>query len=104
MVVSYDLPKHINGYIHRAGRTGRAGKSGTAISILTSKQVGIFKHMLNNAHKVIPNIDKLDLSSIINEIDYSNHIDKLRHVLEIEKQNNLERIKSVKRIHLISSK
>ncbi|PBC27419.1 ATP-dependent RNA helicase [Apis cerana cerana] len=104
LVVSYDLPKHINGYIHRAGRTGRAGKSGTAISILTPKQVGIFKHMLNNAHKVIPNIDKLDLSSIINEIDYSNHIDKLRHVLEIEKQNNLERIKTVKRIHLISSK
>lgn len=104
MVVSYDLPKHINGYIHRAGRTGRAGKSGTAISILTPKQVRIFKHMLNNAHKVIPNIDKLDLSSIINEIDYSNHIDKLRHVLEIEKQNNLERIKTVKRIHLISSK
>lgn len=104
LVVSYDLPKHINGYIHRAGRTGRAGKSGTAISILTSKQVGIFKHMLNNAHKVVPNIDKLDLSSTINEIDYSNHIDKLKHVLEIEKQNNLERIKTVKRTHLINSK
>ncbi|KOX67908.1 ATP-dependent RNA helicase dbp8 [Melipona quadrifasciata] len=25
LVISYDLPKHINGYIHRAGRTGRAG-------------------------------------------------------------------------------
>lgn len=104
MVISYDLPKHINGYIHRAGRTGRAGKSGTAISILTPKQVGIFKNMLNNAHKVIPNIDKLDLSSIINEIDYSNHIDKLKHVLEIEKQNNLVRIKTVKRTRLINSK
>ncbi|XP_043511780.1 ATP-dependent RNA helicase DDX51 isoform X1 [Frieseomelitta varia] len=98
LVISYDLPKHINGYIHRAGRTGRAGKSGTAISILIPKQVRIFKHMLNNAHKVVPHVEKLELSSVVNEIDYLSHIDKLKHVLQIEKQNNLLRAKSVKRI------
>ena len=98
MVISYDLPKHINGYIHRAGRTGRAGKSGTAISILIPKQVRMFKHMLNNARKIVPHVEKLELSYVINEIDYSNHIDKLKHVLQLEKENNLLRAKSVKRI------
>ncbi|KAK9293992.1 hypothetical protein QLX08_011237 [Tetragonisca angustula] len=98
LVISYDLPKHINGYIHRAGRTGRAGKSGTAISILIPKQVRIFKHMLNNAHKIVPHVEKLELSSVLNEIDYLSHIDKLKHVLQIEKQNNLLRAKSIKRI------
>ncbi|XP_076766388.1 putative ATP-dependent RNA helicase Dbp73D, partial [Xylocopa sonorina] len=98
LVVSYDLPKHIKGYIHRVGRTGRAGKSGTAISILTPKQSGIFKHMLSSVHKKIPDIEKMELDSLINEIDYSNHIEQLKHILEVEKQNNLLRIRSVKHI------
>ncbi|KAM3136102.1 hypothetical protein pb186bvf_011724 [Paramecium bursaria] len=31
-VINYDLPKLIEDYVHRIGRTGRAGKTGTAIS------------------------------------------------------------------------
>ena len=33
-VFNYDLPTHAEDYVHRIGRTGRAGKSGTAISIV----------------------------------------------------------------------
>ncbi|CAK9833036.1 Probable ATP-dependent RNA helicase Dbp73D [Anthophora retusa] len=98
LVISYDLPKYVKGYIHRAGRTGRAGKLGTAISILTYKQVGIFKDMLNNAHKAIPDIEKLKLVDIADEINYSSHVEKLKHVLEEEKQNNLLHAKAIKRI------
>ena len=32
-VLNYDVPIHSEDYVHRIGRTGRAGKSGTAISI-----------------------------------------------------------------------
>ncbi|XP_076298355.1 putative ATP-dependent RNA helicase Dbp73D [Lasioglossum baleicum] len=99
LVVSYDLPKHIKGYIHRAGRTGRAGKLGTAISILTAKQVGIFKHVLSNAHKVVPNIEKLELDSVANAINYSNHVEKLKEELDKERNTNLQRTKATKRIH-----
>ena len=31
-VINYDLPKDINDYIHRIGRTGRIGNTGKAIS------------------------------------------------------------------------
>ncbi|CBZ55232.1 putative DEAD/DEAH box helicase [Neospora caninum Liverpool] len=31
-VINYDVPKNIESYIHRIGRTGRAGNKGTAIS------------------------------------------------------------------------
>lgn len=31
-VINYDLPRFCEDYVHRIGRTGRAGKSGTAIS------------------------------------------------------------------------
>jgi ATP-dependent RNA helicase DeaD len=35
-VINYDLPDSVENYIHRIGRTGRAGKEGTAISLIHS--------------------------------------------------------------------
>ncbi|NJL23439.1 MAG: DEAD/DEAH box helicase, partial [Leptolyngbyaceae cyanobacterium SM1_3_5] len=33
-VINYDLPDSVESYVHRIGRTGRAGKEGTAISLI----------------------------------------------------------------------
>ncbi|MGI8871814.1 MAG: helicase-related protein, partial [Candidatus Limnocylindria bacterium] len=33
-VVNYDLPEDADTYVHRVGRTGRAGKEGTAITFV----------------------------------------------------------------------
>jgi ATP-dependent RNA helicase DDX5/DBP2 len=38
-VINYDFPKQIEDYIHRIGRTGRAGKTGIAHSYVTSDPV-----------------------------------------------------------------
>jgi len=32
LVINYDLPKEIDEYVHRIGRTGRVGNTGQAIS------------------------------------------------------------------------
>ncbi len=37
-VINYDLPQCPEDYTHRIGRTGRAGKTGTAISFVTHKE------------------------------------------------------------------
>ena len=37
-VINYDLPNTIDDYIHRIGRTGRAGQTGNAIAFFWSKQ------------------------------------------------------------------
>ncbi len=42
-VVSFDLPRSADDYIHRIGRTSRAGKSGTAISFLDNDTIEHFK-------------------------------------------------------------
>ncbi|XP_011162659.1 ATP-dependent RNA helicase DDX51 [Solenopsis invicta] len=97
LVVSYDCPKHIKGYIHRAGRTGRAGKPGTAVSILTANQIGIFKQMLSAAHKTVPNIEQMDLHAIAKMVNYQSHRQKLIEILEKEKNESLERTKATKR-------
>jgi len=35
-VINYDLPRNPKDYIHRIGRTGRAGEEGDAVSFMTS--------------------------------------------------------------------
>ncbi|GAA5904509.1 uncharacterized protein JCM6883_006516 [Sporobolomyces salmoneus] len=38
MVIQYDVPNHMEDYVHRAGRTGRAGNKGTCITFVTPEQ------------------------------------------------------------------
>jgi ATP-dependent RNA helicase DDX46/PRP5 len=38
MVMNFDSPTHLEDYVHRCGRTGRAGNKGTAITLLQSDQ------------------------------------------------------------------
>jgi len=38
LVVNYDCPNHYEDYVHRCGRTGRAGNKGTAFTFLTLEQ------------------------------------------------------------------
>ena len=39
-VISYEPPSYLKTYIHRVGRTARAGKVGTALTLLEKKEVG----------------------------------------------------------------
>ena len=48
-VINFGLPDDIESYTHRSGRTGRAGKKGTSISIVHTKE----KHKIRNIEKVI---------------------------------------------------
>ncbi|MCU0609977.1 MAG: DEAD/DEAH box helicase, partial [Chitinispirillaceae bacterium] len=38
-VINYDLPKDEEDYVHRIGRTSRAGKTGTAISLVCGREI-----------------------------------------------------------------
>ena len=44
-VVSYNLTS-LSTYIHRIGRTARAGKPGTALSLITNDEVSQMYHLL----------------------------------------------------------
>jgi len=50
-VICYDAPPFVKTYIHRVGRTARAGKSGTAVTLLEPKQVKHFARMLKSCGK-----------------------------------------------------
>ena len=48
-VYNYDIPKDDKDYIHRVGRTARAGKEGKAISLLSQRDFDSFKRILRNS-------------------------------------------------------
>ncbi|KAI9587680.1 probable ATP-dependent RNA helicase Dbp73D [Glossina fuscipes] len=53
IVISYDPPRHIKTYIHRIGRTARAGRPGTAITLLNQKEWSDFNQILKESGKGI---------------------------------------------------
>ncbi len=62
-VFNFDLPIHADDYVHRIGRTGRAGKFGTAISIVTREDTRHIDAIVKLINKPIewmgPGLDEL---------------------------------------------
>jgi len=58
-VYNYDIPKDSKEYIHRIGRTARAGEEGKAISILASRDYENFREILRRYENITP--EKLPL-------------------------------------------
>lgn len=78
-VFNYDLPRDSEDYIHRIGRTARAGKSGMAFSLVTQSQVSTLKKIERlNGLKINkgtrPTVEEIDNARLNN---YSNEIKKL---------------------------
>jgi ATP-dependent RNA helicase DDX5/DBP2 len=57
LVVNYDLPQNAEDYVHRIGRTGRAGANGVAHSMVTDKDMRMCKDiqkLLVEANQEVP--------------------------------------------------
>jgi len=53
-VINYDLPKNAEDYVHRIGRTGRAGATGIAISFASSREVDSLRSIERYIGQSIP--------------------------------------------------
>ena len=56
-VINFDLPRDIDDYVHRIGRTGRAGKSGIATAFFNDKNLPIAKalvDLMEEANQEVP--------------------------------------------------
>lgn len=51
-VINYNLPDELEAYIHRSGRTGRAGKSGISIAICHSRELNKIKRLEQLSGKI----------------------------------------------------
>ncbi|XP_034033842.1 probable ATP-dependent RNA helicase DDX46 isoform X2 [Thalassophryne amazonica] len=63
LVVNYSCPNHYEDYVHRAGRTGRAGNKGYAYTFITEEQVryagDIIKALELSGSPVPPDLEQL---------------------------------------------
>ncbi|ACO03146.1 MULTISPECIES: DEAD/DEAH box helicase [Persephonella] len=73
VVYNYSLPRDVESYIHRIGRTGRAGKDGLAISIISTLEDRLFEivkkktrsdiQLINLSDKPIEKLERRDFTS-----------------------------------------
>lgn len=63
LVVNFDLPEVPETYIHRIGRTGRAGLSGQSISFCSEEEVDLLKDIERHIGKKIPLIQNHQFSA-----------------------------------------
>ncbi|MCT4606836.1 MAG: DEAD/DEAH box helicase [Marinisporobacter sp.] len=52
-VFNFDVPAHEDYYVHRIGRTGRAGKTGTSFSFVTGRDFYLLKNIMKYTKKKI---------------------------------------------------
>jgi len=53
---SIDLPNNAEDYVHRIGRTGRAGNEGEAMSLVCVDELGLLKDIERLIKREIPNV------------------------------------------------
>ncbi|XP_078496893.1 putative ATP-dependent RNA helicase DDX47 [Lissotriton helveticus] len=54
VVINFDIPTHSKDYIHRVGRTARAGRSGRSITFVTQYDVELFQRIEHLIGKKLP--------------------------------------------------
>ncbi len=63
-VYNYDVPKDSKDYVHRIGRTARAGEEGKAITVLASRDYESFSDLINRGGAKIEQLEVPELSYV----------------------------------------
>jgi ATP-dependent RNA helicase DeaD len=80
-VVNYDLPTDVEAYVHRIGRTGRAGRKGDAISFVTPRERYLLKAIEKHT-KATPTEMKLPSADEVNATRLSRFDDQITAALQ----------------------
>lgn len=78
-VFNYDLPRDDEDYIHRIGRTGRAGQTGISFTFITKRQLNALKRIeRTNGFRIFkkecPSVEELD------NVRFKKHFDEIREI------------------------
>lgn len=83
MVINYDLPQDEEYYVHRIGRTGRAGRYGKAFSFVVGREIYKLRDIMKYTKAKIK-LGKLPSLADIEEAKTNNFIEKIKKVIEEE--------------------
>ena len=98
VVFNYDVPNDGEDYVHRIGRTGRAGSSGKAVTLVAGREVYKLQNIIRFTkakikRSTIPTIDQLmeqranvfydSLCTVLQEKKYHNHDELVDRLLDL---------------------
>ncbi len=64
LIINYDIPKTSKEYVHRIGRTARAGEEGEVISLLSSEDYDNFRRVLEDRSLLIKKLESPNFKRI----------------------------------------
>ena len=97
LVVNQDIPADPDDYIHRVGRTARAGKKGDSVSIVSEKDVERILAIENHINKKMDLLEEVNDDKIIKESLSIVTAAKRESVADMEKEGFGEKRKINKR-------
>ena len=83
-VFNYDVPNDDEYYVHRIGRTGRAGKTGIAFTFVSGKEVYQLRDIMRYTKTKIEQ-QKIPSASDVQEIKTTNFLEKIKRIINNEK-------------------
>jgi len=86
-VINFDFPKEPGTYVHRIGRTGRADKSGTALSFITDKE----KLLVEKAEELMSR--SIEILSLPEDVELSENL--LAEEIPGVKDKNLQKARKI---------
>jgi superfamily II DNA/RNA helicase len=87
-VINFDLPQTLDDYIHRIGRTGRAGGNGIAISFVSSKDRQLVKQIERFIGQKIVPLSIQGMEPSVSEYQKSDETDRPRHKRNFQPRSN----------------
>ncbi len=83
-VFNYDVPNDDEYYVHRIGRTGRAGKTGIAFTFVSGKEVYQLRDIMRYTKTKIEQ-QQIPSVSDVQEIKTSNFLERIKRIINNEK-------------------
>lgn len=97
LVVNFDLPADPDDFIHRVGRTARAGRRGTAVSIVGEKDIDRVHAIEERINKQMVAVEEITDDDVIDQLLTEVSVAKREALLEMDREHFGERRETIKR-------
>jgi len=102
LVINYDIPDDKESYVHRIGRTGRASRSGKAITFVTPKEKRYLRDIEEYIGKEIPLKERPDTEEV--QDLKQEFIDKITTLPEMKETKGAKLNKGIMKLHINAGK
>ena len=99
LVINFDIPADPDDFIHRVGRTARAGRKGDAVSIIGEKDIDRIQSIEERINKKMELLEDVNDDNVIKESLSATSVAKRESLMEMDKENFGERKKINRKKH-----